>query len=150
MASLDSAQGHVERRTISSPADVSARAIVVGASSSELRRVLGPTPWTVLEEMVRHSQGPVDDCTAQVSIRSLAAALGLAKDTVARAVTRLCASGVVVAMQSRAATGAFDAAAYRIIVPADVLTIVPAANDQPTRARLARLDTIQLSLAIGS
>lgn len=151
MAPLGPSPRHAGRQTISSLTNVSTRAIVVGSSSSELRRVLGPTPWMVLEEMLRHSNGPVDDCTAQVSVRSLAAALDLAKDTVARAITRLRSAGVVVAMQSRASKGAFDAGVYRIIVPLDALTIAPIANDQPTRARIDRRDdTTQLSLAICS
>jgi DNA-binding transcriptional MocR family regulator len=120
---------------------------VVAAGATELRRALGPTPWLILEEMLRRSDGA---CTARVSVRSLAATLGLSKDTVARAITRLRATGVVVAVQSRASSGAFDAGVYRIVVPSDVLAIAPVTNEQPTRARLDRRDTTQLSLAIGS
>ena len=133
MASLDASPRHAEQTPISSRTQTSARAIVVEASSSELRRVLGPTPWMVLEEMLRHSKGTVDGRTAQVSVRSLAATLGLAKDTVARAVVRSARTGVVVAVQSRASTGAFKAGTYRIVVPSDVLTIAPTTNDQSPR-----------------
>jgi DNA-binding transcriptional MocR family regulator len=124
-----------------------ARPVVVAIGATELRRALGPTPWIVLEEMLRRSDGA---CTAQVSVRSLAAALGLSKDTVARAITRLRATGVVVAMQSRASSGAFDAGVYRIVVPSDVLPIAPVTTEQPSPARIDRRDTSQLSLAIGS
>ena len=62
------------------------RSIVVGGESSELRRALGPTSWVVLEELLLRSNGTSDECVARVSVRSLAASLGLAKDTAARAI----------------------------------------------------------------
>jgi len=55
----------------------------------------------VLEEMVQRSTGSGDHVVAQVSIRSLASSLGLAKDTVGRAVRRLRDLGVIVAVQAR-------------------------------------------------
>ena len=51
--------------------------------------------------MVQRSTGSGDHVVAQVSIRSLASSLGLAKDTVGRAVRRLRDLGVIVAVQAR-------------------------------------------------
>ena len=61
---------------------------------------------------------------AQVSIRSLASSLGLAKDTVTRAVGRLRDLGVIEAAQARARSGVFDAGSYRLVVPAVCLSPV--------------------------
>jgi hypothetical protein len=62
------------------------RSLVVGASAHGLRRALGPTSWMVLEELLLRSTGDGDDRVASVSVRTLAAALGLAKGTVAAAI----------------------------------------------------------------
>ncbi len=65
------------------------RHLVLTAESAELRCQLGPTAWVVLEELLLASTGNGDACRASVSVRSLASRLGLAKDTVARALIRL-------------------------------------------------------------
>ena len=70
-------------------AEPTRRAIVVGPKAHELRRFVGSASWAVLEEMMQVATGPSDRLVAEVSIRSLAASLGVAKDTVARAVRRL-------------------------------------------------------------
>ncbi len=70
------------------------------------------------------STGDGDHIVAQVSIRSLASSLGLAKDTVARAVRRLGDLGVIDAVQSRAESGVFEAGSYRLAVPAACLSVV--------------------------
>lgn len=71
------------------------RTIVVSPSARELRRRLGPTAWVVLEELLSASHGDADDCQSTATVRSLAADLGLSKDTVARVLTRLSAAGIV-------------------------------------------------------
>ncbi len=83
------------------PAEASVRSVVVGAASSELRRALGPTSWVVLEELLLRSHGTNDECVACVSVRSLAASLGLATDTAARAIRRLRDAGLVTVRQAR-------------------------------------------------
>ena len=138
------------------------RSIVIGPAVSGLRRELGPTAWVVLEEMLLCSTGGVDDCTAAVSVRALGASLGLAKDTVARALRRLQAAGIVTPVPARTPAGTFDAGAYSITVPHAVsflqthiaapvavathtsVTHTPAV---PPRGRVARLDPAQLSFA---
>ncbi len=86
--------------------------VVVGAAAGELRRALGPTSWVVLEELLLCSTGPADACVAQVSVRALAASLGLAKDTVGRAIRRLRYAGLVTVAQQRTDAGIFDTGTY--------------------------------------
>jgi len=93
------------------------RSIIVGPDVSGLRRELGPSSWVVLEEMLLSSTGDADDCTAAVSIRTLGASLGLAKDTVARAIRRLQAAGIVTAVPARTPAGTFETGSYRIAIP---------------------------------
>ena len=126
------------------------RSVVVGAAASELRRALGPTSWMVLEELLLRSTGPANACVARVSVRALAASLGLSKNTAGRAIRRLRASGLVRVAQQRTVAGVFDTGTYAIAMP-DGVTLVasPPAAPQP-RARVGRRDFSQLSLAIES
>lgn len=106
------------------PDEVIRRTIVLGPAAHELRRHVGPTTWVVLEEMLQSStgDGDGDDVVAQVSIRALTSSLGLAKDTVTRAVGRLRDLGVIEAAQARSRSGVFDAGSYRLVVPAVCLS----------------------------
>ena len=62
-----------------------ARSLVIGSAGGRVRRALGPTAWTVLEEMLLRSTAVGERRVARVSVRSLARSLGMAKDTAARA-----------------------------------------------------------------
>ncbi len=126
------------------------RSVVVGAASSELRRALGPTSWVVLEELLLRSHGTNEECVARVSVRSLAASLGLAKDTAARAIGRLRDAGLVTVAQQRTEAGIFDTGSYVIAIPNGVTLIAPTAAASQSRARVGRHDSSQLSLAIES
>ena len=90
-----------------------------------------------------------DHVVAQVSIRSLASSLGLAKDTVARAVRRLSDLGVIEAVQVRASSGVFEAGSYRLAVPASFVSVACpsrlAAAPSSSRSS-ARCSSGQLSL----
>ena len=132
------------------PAEAPARSIVVGVASSDLRRALGTTSWVVLEELLLRSNGTADERVARVSVRSLAASLGLAKDTAARAIRRLRDSGIVIAAQQRTDAGIFDTGTYVIELPEGVAFITPAPVAPQPRARVGRCDPSQLSLAIES
>ena len=126
------------------------RSVVVGAAASELRRALGPTSWMVLEELLLCSTGPADSCVACVSVRALAAALGLAKDTVGRAICRLRYAGLVTVVQQRTDAGIFDTGTYLIAVPDCITLNAPTQSTRLPRARVDRRDFSQLSLAIES
>jgi DNA-binding transcriptional MocR family regulator len=104
-------------------ADPTRRTIVLGPKAHELRAYVGSTAWSVLEEMMQRSTGDGDHVVAQVSIRSLASSLGLAKDTVARAVRRLRDVGVIHAEQRRSDSGVFQTGSYVLDVPTVCLTV---------------------------
>ena len=97
------------------------RRVVVSGEASELRRRLGPTGWVVFEELLLASTGPTTACRASASVRSLAASLGLAKDTVARALVRLRAAGLVAVTQSRSTGGVFAASNYELRIPPGII-----------------------------
>jgi DNA-binding transcriptional ArsR family regulator len=110
----------------------------------------------VLEELMLRSTGDGDGCVASVSVRTLAASLGLAKGTVAGALGRLRDAGLVIALQDREETGQFTVGVYRLSVPADALAVLPAtlpvassSTFEPARRRALRHtanDAIQLAL----
>jgi DNA-binding transcriptional ArsR family regulator len=134
------------------------RRIVLDGGSLELRRRLGPTGWMVFEELLLASTGPTDACEAEVSVRALAGRLGLAKDTVARALTRLRRAGLVTLSQSRTTTGVFATGRYRLHVPDSIavtnhtttpIAIASRSTARPRTSRATRSDA-QLALAIVS
>lgn len=96
------------------------RRLVLTVESLELRRRLDPAAWMVLEELLLASTSSPDGCVASVSIRALADQLGLAKDTVARALSRLRRAGLVTARQSRTEAGIFATGSYLLSVPASI------------------------------
>ena len=109
----------------------SRRAGVVDASSRDLRCTLGPTAWLVFEELLLCSTEDGDGCVAVVSVRSLAGSLGLAKDTVARAVGRIRDAGLVSVEQQRADTGMYSVGTYRIITPDSIRPVVSSQPASP-------------------
>lgn len=116
------------------------RSIVVGAASSDLRRALGPTSWVVLEELLLRSHGTTDERVACVSVRSLAASLGVAKDTAAPAIRRLRDTGLVTVGQQRTDAGIFDTGTYVIALPDGVTLIHTAPAAPPPRGlRIERM-----------
>ena len=126
-------------------ADSSHRSVVLGPRAHELRAHVGTTAWSVLEEMMQRSTGDGDHIVAQVSIRSLASSLGLAKDTVARAVRRLSDLGVVAAVRTRSDSGVFDAGSYRLALHAECLSL--ACLSQPPALSSARPPAVPPSSA---
>lgn len=126
------------------------RTIVLGPRAHELRAYVGSTAWSVLEEMMQRSTVDGDHVVAHVSIRSLASSLGLAKDTVNRAVRRLRDLGVIGAVQARSESGAFEAGSYRLAVPVACLSVVcpsqPSVAPSAPRPSSARRSSGQLSL----
>jgi hypothetical protein len=85
---------------------------------------------------------PGSECVvARASVRSLAARLGLNKDTVARALARLRQDRVVTRV-----SGQFEHGSYRLTIPTDVIEFdphVPSAHRHPRRVESAG---VQLSL----
>ena len=130
--------------------DPTRRTIVLGPRAHDVRAYVGSTAWAVLEEMMQRSTGDGDQVVAQASIRSLASSLGLAKDTVARAVRRLRDLGVIVAVQPRSGSGVFEAGSYRLAVPVACMSVAcpsqPSVSPSSVRSSSARRSSGQLSL----
>ena len=125
------------------------RAVTVLPSAAHLRRAVGPTAWVVLESLLQHAEPTgVDEYDARRSIRELAADLGLAKDTVARAMRVLRDVRLVTHVQRRTRVGAFDPGRYSISLPSDVVSATSAAKPSPTtEPRAQRASTAgQMSL----
>ncbi len=106
------------------PIDDTVNAVVIGPDADELRCRLGPASWTVLEAMMQRASETDAGLAVAVSIRSLAASLGLSKDTIARSVRRLRDAGLVSSIQRRDTSGAFAAGSYRLAVPRSCLSLV--------------------------
>lgn len=126
------------------------RSIVVDGRARELRRRVGPTAWVVLEEMLSGSNGSRDACRSTATVRSLAADLGMSKDTIVRAIARLRAARVVVASQTRTSVGTFSLGMYRIMVP-DGIALGHGHESKPVspaRKRLAHSTAAQLVLGL--
>lgn len=119
--------------------------VVLGPAAHALRRRVGASAWMVLEEMLEQSHIDADGLVAAVSVRSLAASLGIAKDTAHRATMRLRDLGVIEAHQARTPSGGFAAGGYRLSVPAACLSILdtfsPRAFDAAPAATHPRTST---------
>jgi DNA-binding transcriptional MocR family regulator len=124
---------------------MSERHIVLTADSAELRRRLDPAAWVVFEELLLASTGTGEGCVASVSIRALADRLGLAKDTVARALGRLRRAGLVTARQARTDAGVFATGCYVLTVPAAITV-----TDHPTTSSTSRSSTSHSSTSRSS
>jgi hypothetical protein len=68
----------------------------IGTSASAVsRRSLGPTAWVAFEVLIERSETVAGERVAVASARTVAAELGVAKSTAARALAVLRAAGVV-------------------------------------------------------
>jgi hypothetical protein len=132
------------------------RRLVLTPGTVELRRRLDPTAWVVFEQLLLESTDCGGVCRASVSVRSLASQLGLAKDTVARALNRLCRAGLVDASQSRTATGVYATGTYTLTIPSSIAVddhtppplATPSSTPHPSRTTATAATTIQLALPL--
>jgi DNA-binding transcriptional ArsR family regulator len=126
-----------------------APSLVIDQTTLVLRRDLGPTAWVVFEALLLEST-PTTRAQVRVastSIRSLAGSLGLAKDTVARALGRLRRAGLVTAMQTRTVAGTFATGSYRLTVPDSItLTVTHTNRAAPSPSRRASVSQLALVL----
>jgi len=103
------------------------RALVVTPAAGRWRQVLPPSAWLVLEEL---AVGGSEDGVLSTNVRQLGVALGLSKDTVARALRVLIRAGLVGRVDERdAGSGRFGAVVYRVDRAAAGLTVT---EPQPT------------------
>jgi DNA-binding transcriptional ArsR family regulator len=81
----------------------------------ELRRLVGPTAWVVLEDLAADARLEGDRVVARTNVRRLADNLGLSKDTTARSLRRLVSAGLVTrAEEPRRPDGTFARASYSL------------------------------------
>ena len=79
-----------------------------------LRRKLGPTAWTVLEELLLDATNG-EPMVVETHVRRIADGVGISKDSAARAVRRLIAHGVVSRSSGRdPGSGCFGRSAYAL------------------------------------
>lgn len=102
--------------------------LVVGDGADEVRRSLGPTSWAALEVLASRAVEVDGRHIVTASVRSVADALDVAKNTAHRAMRRLVEAGLVEPIQQRSGDGRFLAGAYRLTVAPDVLQV---ATDDP-------------------
>jgi DNA-binding IclR family transcriptional regulator len=95
--------------------------IGVGAAAIGVMRRVGPTGWTVLTALALDADHASGRMVIRGSVRSLAAQLGLDKDTVARALLRLRRAGLVAHEPGRFAPGCYRLTISPAIVRHDLL-----------------------------
>jgi DNA-binding MarR family transcriptional regulator len=112
------------------------RSLVLTDAAGELRRQLGPTAWTVLEELLLEADGSMH---VETHVRRIAEGVGISKDCAARAVRRLIAQGVVTRRGRRDPdSGCFGRSVY--VLRADAISGVLSygAHETSTRVQAPR------------
>jgi DNA-binding transcriptional MocR family regulator len=94
--------------------------LTLGHGASRARRGLGPIAWAVLECVAESAATRAGETVSYESVRGLADSLGLAKDTVARALRRLAAEQLVTYVASRDIDGRFGPSCYQLTFPPDL------------------------------
>ena len=104
-------------------ADPSGRSLIVGPECAMLRRTLGPLAWAALEVLTARAEDAEGERVSSISVRGLAAALAVAKDTAARSLSILRSEGLISPRQGRGFGGQFAEASYVLVVPSGLRTI---------------------------
>ncbi len=98
---------------------------------AEVRRLIGPVAWCVLEVLVAAADpASPDGCAVGASVRSSAAELGVSKNTAARAVVVLRRAGLLRTQRQPRANGRFGPGQYVLITP----NVDPATSSSTTTA----------------
>lgn len=85
----------VANRALDAVSDPGPPTLVVGLESRQWRRMLGPLAWAALEDLALVARQYEQGWAAPVGVRDLAAAMGVTKDTAARAISALASAGLV-------------------------------------------------------
>lgn len=97
--------------------------LTLGPGAPEIRRTVGPIAWAVLECVATNAVERADEAVSYESVRGIADSLGLAKDTVARALRRLAGERLVAHVASRGHDGRFGPSHYRLDLPPDLFLV---------------------------
>jgi hypothetical protein len=104
-----------------------------------VRSAIGPTAWFVLEALAAEATSTGPRVELECNTRGLAERVGLSKDTVARAMRRLAAAGLVARVDRRDyRTGQFASSTY--VVDLDVAGV--RVDTVPKSAVAADCDTV--------
>jgi hypothetical protein len=104
-----------------------------------VRPAVGPAAWFVLETLAAEATSTGPRVEVECNTRGLAEIVGLSKDTVARAMRRLAAAGLVARVDRRDyRTGRFASTTY--VVDLDVAGV--RVDTVPDSAAVARCDTV--------
>jgi len=98
------------------------RSIVVHPAAAALRRQLGAQAWSALEVLIAATDASEPNVVV-ISVRSLALELGVSTNTAARALTALCAAGLVASRQERFSNGRFSTGSYELTIAAQIITV---------------------------
>jgi hypothetical protein len=110
------------------------RPVILGPAAGWVRRTVGPVAWAVLEMLADRVEPDGDRTVSCASVRGLAVDLKLANDTVARALRRLDAAGLLHHEADREASGRFAAGRYVLTLPPNVFDLTPDL-EQPSRSK---------------
>jgi DNA-binding transcriptional MocR family regulator len=100
------------------------RLVIDFGAAGPVRRALGPAAWFVLEALADQAPAGQPQVEMACSSRALGERLGMSKDTVARAMRRLAAVGVVERIDHRNyLSGRFESSAYVVDFAAAGLSI---------------------------
>ena len=113
------------------------RALVLGSAASAWRRSLAPLSWVVLEALAESSRERSGVTVSEKSVRALADELGLAKDTIGRAIQRLQRAGLVSRIDTRSTDGRFGRGCYVLDIPDDLFNSCSARVPYTTTRRAA-------------
>ena len=113
------------------------RALVLSSAAPAWRRSLAPLSWVVLESLAESSRERSGTTVSEKSVRALADELGLAKDTVARAIQRLQRAGLVSRIDARLCDGRFGHGCYVLDIPDDLFNVCSARAPSATTRRAA-------------
>lgn len=117
-----------------------ALAVAVDDGAAATRRRLGPRSWFVLEEVVlRAEESPDGLLCCRLGARALANALGMSKDTAARALGVLIECGLAERRVDRDTDGRYRGARLLLHLPAGVRRVAASegAGPRPDRHRVA-------------
>ncbi len=91
------------------------RDLVLTPACRDVRADVGPVAWVVLEELVMSAEDGPRAVEVATTVRDLAAAIGLSKDTIASGLRRLIQHGLVTREDQRdRRSGCFGNSVYRV------------------------------------